>query len=55
MRSLRAVLAATVLACNECDVLVHQRYRGGTGADLVRQVRTKLGGRVVSARDLGIY
>lgn len=36
-------------------LLVHQLYWGGTDADLVRQVGTRFSGRVVSARDLGIY
>ncbi len=36
-------------------LLVHQLYWGGTDADLVRQVLTRFDGRVVSARDLGIY
>lgn len=36
-------------------LLVHQLYWGGTDADLVRQVKTRFAGRVVSAHDLGIY
>lgn len=37
-------------------VLYHQLYFGGaTDADLVREVGTRYGGRVVSARDLDVY
>ncbi len=36
-------------------LLVHQLYSGGTDADLVRQVKSRFSGRVVSAHDLGIY
>jgi len=36
-------------------VLYHQLYWGDDDAELVRQVRTRFGGAVVSARDLGVY
>jgi ribonuclease BN (tRNA processing enzyme) len=36
-------------------VLYHQLFWGDGDADLVRQVRTRFSGQVVSARDLGVY
>jgi ribonuclease Z len=37
-------------------ILYHQLYLGGTSdEDLVREVRSKYSGRVVSARDLDLY
>ena len=36
-------------------VLYHQLYWGATDEDLLREVRSKYAGAVVSARDLGIY
>ena len=37
-------------------VLVHQLYMGGTtDADLVAEVQTRFSGRVISAKDLGVY
>ena len=36
-------------------VLYHQLYWGGTDADLLRQVRSRYAGLVVSGKDLGVY
>jgi ribonuclease BN (tRNA processing enzyme) len=36
-------------------VLYHQLYWGATDADLLREVRGRYAGAVVSARDLGVY
>jgi ribonuclease BN (tRNA processing enzyme) len=36
-------------------VLYHQLYWGDDDAGLIRQVRAKYRGNVVSARDLGVY
>jgi ribonuclease BN (tRNA processing enzyme) len=36
-------------------VLYHQLYWGDDDAALLRQVRAKYRGEVVSARDLGVY
>ena len=36
-------------------VLYHQLYWGATDDDLLREVRARYDGAVVSARDLGVY
>jgi len=36
-------------------LLYHQLYGGGTDDDLLREVRTRFAGLVISARDLGVY
>jgi ribonuclease BN (tRNA processing enzyme) len=36
-------------------LLYHQLYRGGTDDDLVREIKTRYAGLVMSARDLGVY
>jgi ribonuclease BN (tRNA processing enzyme) len=36
-------------------LLYHQLYRGGTDDDLVREIKTRYAGLVMSARDLGMY
>ena len=36
-------------------LLYHQIYRGGTDDDLLREIKTRYAGLVISARDLGVY
>jgi len=36
-------------------LLYHQLYRGATDDDLVREIKTRYAGLVMSARDLGVY
>lgn len=36
-------------------LLYHQLYRGATDDDLLREVRSRYGGLVITARDLGVY
>jgi ribonuclease BN (tRNA processing enzyme) len=36
-------------------LLYHQLYRGASDDDLLREIRSKYAGLVISARDLGIY
>ena len=36
-------------------LLYHQIYRGGSDDDLLREIKTRYAGKVISARDLGVY